>query len=262
MTTVHETAVVSAGARLGDGVEIGPYAIVGPEARIGRGTRLSAHVVVEGRTTIGERCVVYPGACLGTPPQDKKWKPCDSRVEIGDDNVIRECVTVHLGSKPGSVTRLGNGNFLMVGSHVGHDSVLGNNVTMANSVALGGFVQVDDGAVIGGLAGVHQFCRIGKLAMVGGLSKVVADVPPYSVCDGNPARFYGVNAVGLKRSGFSSKDLAEVKKALTLLFASGLNLQNALKRVGEECSRSPELETILSFVRGSKRGIVRVSAEG
>lgn len=257
MTTVHKTAIVSPEAQIATGVEIGPYAIIGPYVRIGKGTRILPHVVIDGHTSLGERNVVFPGSCLGMPPQDKKFREAISYLRVGDDNVIREHVTMHAGGKPGSVTTVGSRNYLMVGMHVGHDSTVGDDVTIANGSALGGYAVVEDKAMIGGVCGVHQFCRVGKLAMVGAVTKVTADVAPFSVCEGRPARFYGLNSVGLKRAGYSSKAAQELKRALKILFASGLNFSNAADRVRREFGGNADVAYLLAFAEASKRGITR-----
>ncbi len=262
MTAIHSSAIISPKARVAPGVQIGPHAVIGPDVTLGKGTRIHAQVVIEGHTTLGERCEVFPGACLGMVPQDKKFKTDTvSYLTIGDDNVIRENVTIHVASIPGAATVLGARNYLMVGMHIGHDCVLGDDITIANDCALGGHVRIEDKAVIGGLTGIHQFARIGKLSMVGGKSKVVVDVPPFSVCDGHPARFYGLNSIGLRRAGYSSKASGEIKKALKILFASGLNLSGAMDRVRGEFVGNIDVDYLLDFIDASKRGVAHDDAE-
>lgn len=254
---VHQTAVVDKAAELGEGVEIGPYSVIGPFVRLGAGTRVASHAVVDGHTRLGDRCVVFPGACVGTQPQDKKFKGEKSYLVIGSENVIREHVTIHPGSLAESRTVIGDRNLLMVGVHVGHDCVIGNDVIISNSVGLAGHVCIEDQAVIGGMSGVHQFCRVGRLAMVGAMSKLSMDLAPYSIADGHPAHFFGVNSVGLKRAGFSSQDVLILKKALRTLFASQSNLSKAVREVEAEFKDHPEIRYLLDFVKTSERGVMR-----
>ncbi len=258
---IHDTAVISPGAAIGEGVEVGPYSVIGPHVKIGDGTRVMSHVVLEGHTTIGRGCEIFHGACLGAKPQDKKYREGESFLEIGDENVIREYVTMHPGSAPGKKTVIGDRNFFMVASHVGHDCRVGSDVTLANESALSGHVVIEDQVVIGGISGVHQFCRVGKLAMVGAMSKVVMDVLPFSVCDGHPARFCGVNSIGLRRAGYDSKRTLEIKKMLKALVASGEKLSSAAKKLRDLKKGDPDTETLLSFCEASARGVSRGSFE-
>jgi UDP-N-acetylglucosamine acyltransferase len=258
---VHPTAVVAEEARIGAGVEIGPYSVIGPDVAVGEGTRIASHVVLEGHTRIGRNCRIGKGACIGTPPQDRKHKGERSYVHIGDDNEIREFVTVNCGSTAEAVTRIGDRNYLMIGVHVGHDCQVGSDVTIANGTGLAGFSVVEDRAVIGGIVGVHQHCRIGKGAMVGALTKVVLDVPPFSVCDGNPAKLYGLNSIGLKRAGYSLEDMALLKRALKMLFRGGLSKNEAVAAVLKEGGSNADVLHLVEFVRASKRGVLRAVAE-
>lgn len=259
---IHKTAVVSAKAKIGDGVEIGPYSVVGPDVKIGAGTRLGSHVVIEGRTSVGRRCEIFHGACLGGKPQDKKYKEGASALVIGDDTVIREFVTIHISTVPGKPTTVGHRNFLMVGAHVGHDCRIGDDVVIANNGAIGGHAIVEDRAVLGGMSGVHQFCKVGKMAMVGAMSKVVMDVAPFSVCDGHPAKFCGVNSVGLKRAGYTLKQMLEIKKALKSLLASGGKLRSAIAVLKGQAKGNVDIETIVSFCEMSERGVCRGPLKG
>ena len=260
-TKIHPTAIVSKKAELGAGVEIGPYALIGPEVKIGNDTSIASHVVIEGRADIGKRCRIYTGACIGMPAQTLKSERLHSSVIIGDENLFREYVTIHSGIKEGSKTVIGDRNMLMVHSHIAHDCVLGDDIIIANNTALGGHVSVDNNAMIGGLVGVHQFVRIGKLAMVGGLSKVVMDVAPFSIYDGHPSKFRGLNAVGLRRAGYPSKQMTEIKMALKALFGERVDLARALPKVEKQFGDNPDVRTLLSFIQKSKRGVGRVSAE-
>ncbi|MCG3175311.1 MAG: Acyl-[acyl-carrier-protein]--UDP-N-acetylglucosamine O-acyltransferase [Candidatus Omnitrophica bacterium] len=257
---VHPSAVVAPGAVLSSGVIVGPHCIVGDGAVIGEGTRLISGVTIEGRTDIGRRCVLYPGVCVGLAPQVKGRSFEETRVVIGDDNILREHATVHGASKPDGVTRLGDRNFLMVNTHVAHDCALGSDITMANATLLGGHVSVEDGAVIGGMVGVHQFVRIGRLAMIGAFTKLVNDIAPYSIVDGNPAALYGANVIGLRRAGFKPEEVRAVRRALLTLLCSGRNLSLAQDEVAAELGQVPAVGHILDFIRASKRGVLRGSS--
>lgn len=255
---IHPTAVVAKEADLAPDVEIGPFAIIGPHVHIGAGTKVMSHVVIDGYTRIGERCLIHSMASLGSPAQDKKFKGGKAYLNVGSDNIIREHATMNAASRPEAETRVGDRNYFMIGSHVGHDCTVGNDVTISNSSALGGFSVVGDFAVIGGLVGVHQYCRIGRYAMVGGVSKVITDIAPFSLCTGNPAAFFSVNAVGLKRWGYASTDLKIIKKALILLLASGRTLTSAKAQLNKEYPSHGAVNEILEFFRTSKRGVARV----
>ena len=256
---IHPSAIVSKKAELGPGVEIGPYALVGPQVRIGSGTCVAGHVVIEGRTEIGERCRIFTGTCIGFPAQTLKSELVNSSVVIGDDNIFREYVTVNSGMKDGSKTVIGHRNVLMIHSHVAHDCTLGDEIVVANNTALAGYVTVEDRVVIGGLVGVHQFVRVGKLAMIGGLSKVVMDVAPFSINDGHPARFCGVNAVGLRRAGIRSERMTQIKKALKLLLGTRHNLTRVIPKVEKKFGEDADVRYLLSFIKRSRRGVARAS---
>lgn len=256
-TIIHSTAIISPEASLESGVEVGPYSIIGPKVRIGRETRISSHVVIEGDTEIGARCRIFPGAVLGTPAQTRQSEGVRSRLVIGDDNIFREYVTVHAGMADGSKTVIGDRNFLMANVHVAHDCTLGNDITIANCTGLSGHVQVEDGAVLGGLAGVHQFVRVGRLAMLGALSKAVMDVAPFSIYEGQRAKFCGVNSVGLKRAGFDARRILDVKKALTELLDGHGNISKSLPVLQARFKGNADVQAIVSFVQKSKRGVGR-----
>lgn len=254
---IHPSSIIDKSAKIAPDAEIGPFCTVGEGSEIGPGTRLISHVAVGPRTKIGAHNTIYPQAAVGYDAQDKKAKMNKGFLSIGDDNVIRECVTIHTGSLEGSTTKVGDRNFFMNFSHVGHDCVIGNDVIVTNAVQLGGFVQVEDKAVMGGVMGVHQYVRIGRLAMVGGMSKVTNDVPPFSLCDGNPFRLRGLNIVGLRRAGFDSKRVQAVKKAIKILFMSGLNRAHALAEVKAEFLNNPDVAYLIAFIESSKRGVTR-----
>jgi UDP-N-acetylglucosamine acyltransferase len=261
MPLIHPTAIVSPEAVLGEGVEIGPYCVIGPRVRLGKNTRISSHVHIEGDTRIGEGCEIFPGAVLGASAQARAHSALGAGVTIGDRNLIREYVTVHASMKDGGRTVIGNDCMLMANVHIAHDCTIGDKVTMANLATLGGHVSVGEGAVVGGLAAVHQFVRIGKLAIMGAFSKAVMDIAPFSMADGRLAKFRGVNAVGLKRAGYSPQRRADIRKALKELFAEGSNLSMAAGRVRSTFKGNADVAEILAFIEGAKRGVTRASAE-
>jgi UDP-N-acetylglucosamine acyltransferase len=245
-------------ARLAEGVEIGPYSTIGEHVAIGKDTKIAAHVVIEGWTTIGERNHIFPFSSIGTPPQDIGYKNEETFLIIGDDNVIRECATIHRATtKEDRKTEIGSKNFLMAYSHVAHDCKLGNNIIMANSVALGGHIVIEDFAIIGGIVAVHQFVRIGSYCMIGGGSAVTLDISPYVSAAGNHARLYGLNLIGLKRRGFGEEAINNVKKAYRLIFRSGLTLEEALQKTSAEMPDSKEVLHLINFIRATRRGITR-----
>lgn len=258
---INPTAIVDKKAKLADNIEVGPYAIIGPDVEIGRSTRIGAHVVVAGHTTIGEDCRIFTGACMGTIPQDLKYKGEKSFLKIGNNNIIREYVTINPGTHEGSVTSIGDGNLLMAYSHVAHDCKIGNACIIANAGTLAGYVTLEDKAVIGGLAAIHQFVRVGKLSIVGGCSKIVQDIPPFSTCDGHPARVYGLNFIGLKRAGISNEAQKALKKAFKALFYSGLLVKNAIEKLEKQVERCEEVNYLLEFMKNSKRGVCRGGKE-
>ncbi|MGH7197156.1 MAG: acyl-ACP--UDP-N-acetylglucosamine O-acyltransferase [Candidatus Omnitrophota bacterium] len=257
MTKIHPTALIDKKARIGEGAEIGPYSVIGPDVTIGAGTRILSHVVIEGAAEIGERNVIHHGACIGTPSQDMKTQAVRSSLKVGSDNIIREYVTINLGSGESTKTIVGDWNFLMIGAHVGHDCTLGDHVTIANNCLLGGHVTVEDNAVLGGLSGVHQFVRIGKFAMIGGKTRIVMDVPPFSLCNGNPAKFYGINTVGLRRGGFTPEERLALKKAFKVLSQRGRSQADALAELRNEFKNNLPIQHLVSFIEKSKRGVMR-----
>ncbi len=256
--TIHPTAIIHPRARITDGVEIGPYSVVGEHVAIGKDTKIASHVLIEGWTTIGERNHILPFSSIGTPPQDIGYKNEETYLIIGNDNVIRECATIHRATtKEDRKTEIGNKNFLMAYSHVAHDCKLGSNIIMANSVALGGHIVIEDHAILGGIVGVHQFVRVGAYAIVGGQTGVDRDIPPYVMASGGRAQLYGLNLVGLKRRGFSEEAISTLKKAYKTIFRSGLTLEEALGRVRGEFPHSQEVNHLVEFIRSSKRGVTR-----
>jgi UDP-N-acetylglucosamine acyltransferase len=255
---IHPTAVVSPGAQLDSTVEVGPYAVIGPKVKIGAGTTIGPHAVIEGDTTLGQRNKVYQFASIGADPQDLKFAGEDTKLIVGDDNLIREFTTLHKGTTGGGgVTRIGNKNLFMASSHVAHDCVVGNGCVLANCVALAGHVECADHVIVGGLAAVHQFSRIGKHAFIAGGAMVVMDVPPFCTVQGDRAELAGLNTVGLSRHGYSDEQIRRIKDAYSLVFRSKLGLNEALQRLKAEHGGHPEIDLFLEFISSSKRGITR-----
>jgi UDP-N-acetylglucosamine acyltransferase len=255
--SVHPTALVDPGARLGAGVRIGPYAVVESGAVVGEGTELRAHAVVKRHCSLGRGNVVHEGAVLGGEPQDVAFAGGESFLEIGDRNRIREGVTAHRASGTGAATVIGSECFLMANAHVAHDCRLGDRVILANNVALAGHVSIGDQAFLSGGVVVHQFCRIGRLAMIGGNSKIVQDCLPFVLTDGVPGRARGLNVVGLRRAGLAAGQVRALKEAFRVLLRSSLSLDTALERLGPLAGEEPLVAELVRFVRGSKRGFHR-----
>lgn len=251
---IHSTAVVDSGAEIHSGAEIGPFVVVQGPVKIGRGTKVGAHATILGWTVIGECNEIHPGAVLGDAPQDKVYQGEETYLEIGNDNIFREHVQVHRGTTPGSSTVIGDRNYLMAGSHVAHNSKLGNDIVLANGALLGGHVEVGDHAFLSGHCVVHQFVRIGEISLMRGLSGTSRDVPPYAIIDWQH-RVRGVNTVGLKRAGFEDQRIREIKEAFRILFRKGRNLSLAIKEVETETRVSPDVARLLEFIRSSKRGV-------
>ncbi len=230
-TLIHPTAVIHPQAELHPTVEVGPYAIIGEKVKIGSNTKIGAHVILEGPAEIGDDNEIFPGAAIGLEPQDLKYQGAESWVKIGNKNKIREYVTINRATGEGEVTRIGNNNLLMAYVHVAHNCLLGNNVIIANNVALAGHVQIESRAIIGGVLGVHQFVHIGRLAMVGGMSRIDRDVPPYMTVEGSPARVRSLNSIGLKRAGLTSEELSYLKKAFRTIYRSSQSINKALEQL-------------------------------
>lgn len=253
---IHPTAIVDDGAELETDVSVGPYACIGKDVHVGRGTEIGPYAVIHPHTTLGEECRVHAHAVLGDVPQDRDFDGCESAVSIGKGCIIREGVTIHRGTKEGTVTEIGDECFLMGFSHFAHNVRLGKAVTVANGVLLGGYAQVGDGAFLSGNCAVHQFVRVGRLAMLGGLSAVSKDVPPFcTVRTGAFNRIAGLNVVGMRRAGMGPGERGEVKAAFRLLYRSGLAVSEACRRIQETFSEGPALE-FCSFVESSKRGLM------
>ncbi len=256
-TVIHPTAIVHPNAKIAEGVEIGPYAIIEENVSIGFGTKVGARVTIEGYTEIGKENQIFTGAVIGSMTQDKKCDGGISYLKIGNSNIIREYVTMNPGTLEGTKTIIGNGNLFMAYAHVAHDCIVGNYNVIANNGTLAGHVIVEDRAIIGGLSGVHQLVRIGSLAIVGGCSKVVQDVPSFMMVDGHPAKAFGVNGVGLERNDVSSEERMILKKAFKIIFRSGLALKSAISKLEEDFPASPALTTLIEFLQKSERGICR-----
>ena len=254
-TEVHGAAIVHDGAELGEDVRIGPYSIIGPDVKIGDGTIVGSNILIDGFTTIGAGNTIFHGAVLGTPPQDLKYRGARSFTKIGANNVIREYATVNSATNEGDSTVVGSGCLLMAYSHVAHDCVIGDNVILANAVNLAGHVSVHEYAIVGGMVPVHQFVRIGAHSFTGGGSRVAKDVLPFLKVAGSPPKVSGLNTVGLKRRGFEDSQLDRIKAAYRLIYRSGLNVSQAIERMEIEIESSPEIDTLLDFIRGSQRGI-------
>ncbi len=257
MTEIHPSAFVEAGAELDEDVHVGPFSLVGAEARIGRGCRLESHVVVTGRTSLGEGCRVFPFACLGHRPQDLKYRGEDSALEIGSNNQIREHVTMHPGtSHGGGVTRVGDGGLFMAGVHIAHDCQVGNQVIMANNATLAGHVTLADFAFLGGLSAVHQFVRIGTQAMIGGLAGVENDVIPYGTVLGNRAYLNGLNIIGMKRRGLNRDEIQHLRNAYRSLFCQEGTFADRLAEVARQFESEPRVLELINFIReGDNRSI-------
>ena len=264
MTAVHATAIVDPRARLGDGVEIGPYCVVGADVALGEEVILHSHVVVEGRTRIGARCQIFPFASIGHRPQDLKYAGESSELIIGSDNMLREHVTMNPGTEGGGmVTRVGDRGLFMMGAHVAHDCQIGDRVIMANNATLGGHVVVEDDAIIGGLSAIHQFVRIGRHAMIGGMSGVEHDVIPYGLATGERARLQGLNVVGLKRHGLGRADIRTLSEAYARLFGPEDTLAERVERLAAELGDSAGVADIVAFVRAqSTRALCRPKGNG
>jgi UDP-N-acetylglucosamine acyltransferase len=254
---IHPTAVVGKGAEIDPSAEIGPYCVIGPRVRIGEKTRLLSHVVVDNDTTLGARNTVHAFASLGGAPQDLKFKGEPARCIIGDDNVIREGVTVNIGTQGGHMeTRIGSNCLLMAYSHVAHDCVVGNRVILANGVGLAGHVEVRDFVIVGGTAGIHQFCVIGRNAFIAGAAMVAQNVPPFCIAQGDRAQLVGINVVGLKRAGWSRESINTVREAFKRLFVSDTTRMTALERTEQELAKEhPEVAEMCTFIREAKRGV-------
>jgi UDP-N-acetylglucosamine acyltransferase len=253
---IHPTAIIHSAAKIGDNCQIGPYCIIGEHVVLGDNCKLHSHVVIDGHTSLGSGNEIFPFASIGLKTQDLKWKGGVTRTEIGNNNTFREYVSIHSATSDGEVTTVGSHNHILAYCHLAHNVTLGNYIIMSNVATLAGHVTVEDRAVIGGLAAIHQFCRVGKMSIVGGCSKIVQDIPPFMLVDGNPAETRALNKVGLDRNGVSAEAQSSLKQAYKILFREGLTIPNALKRI-ESLPQTPELQHLLQFARGSERGLTK-----
>lgn len=254
--TIHPTAVVEPGAQLGSGVEIGALAYVGAGVVLGDGTKLHHHASVEGFTTLGAKCEVFPYACIGGKTQDLKYQGGRPGLRAGDRNVFREFVTVNAATHDGEYTTLGSDNTVLAYAHIAHDCVLGSHIVMSNAISMAGHVTVEDHVVIGGAAGIHQFCRIGAYAMLSAMAKLVQDLPPYFIADGTPAEVRAFNKVGLERSGHTAEQLERVKQIYRILYRDGLNRSQALEKLAaHEHAATAEFQRVITFAKTSERGL-------
>ncbi|MDX9703551.1 MAG: acyl-ACP--UDP-N-acetylglucosamine O-acyltransferase [Candidatus Auribacterota bacterium] len=255
--SIHKTAIVHPKAKIAEGVEIGPYSVIGENVSIGKNTKIGPHVVIDGWTEIGEENRIFQFASIGAISQDLKYHGEEAYLKIGNRNTIREYVTMNIGTEGGGgVTKVGDNNLFMISSHIAHDCVLGNNIIIANVGTLAGHITIDDGAIVGGVVAIHQFCRIGKMAIIGGCSKVVQDIPPYMMADGHPAQVRGINLVGLRRKEFDKDSVSRIKDAHRILYRSNLNTSQAIDKMKEELGTDdPEIKTIIDFIALSERGI-------
>jgi UDP-N-acetylglucosamine acyltransferase len=258
VAAIHPTALVEAGARIADDVEIGPYTIVGPDVTIGAGSRIGPHVVISGRTSLGARNRIFQFASVGDIPQDRKYGGEPTSTTLGDDNVVREFVSIHAGTaQDRGTTTIGNGNLFLAYTHVAHDCVVGDFTTFSNNAQIAGHVTIGDWAVLGAYAGVHQFCRIGAHSMLAAGAIVLQDVPPYVTVAGYPARPAGTNNEGLRRRGYSASDIAAVRRAYKTLYRNALSLDDARDALAKAAVDAPLLAPLVAFLAQSGRGIVR-----
>ena len=257
-TFIHETAIVGAGARIGAGCHIGPFSTIGDAVVLGERVWLDSHVVIGGQTTVGDDTHVFPFASIGLAPQDLKYAGEPTATEIGERNQIREFVTIHRGtSGGGGLTKIGDDNLFMAQAHVAHDCQIGSEVIMANAATLAGHVEIADRANVGAYSGVHQFCRVGYEAFVGGYSVVVKDAPPFAIIQGNHAKCYGLNRVGMKRRGYSKETIEKLHRAYHLLLSSKLNTTQAIEKIKEEITGCEEVDLLVEFYETTKRGVVK-----
>ncbi len=255
---IHPTALVDPKAKLGAGVKIGAYAVVGAEVELGDGTSVGHHATVDGPSKIGPRNDFFPYAAIGFKTQDLKYTAEPTYLEIGEGNVFREFSTVHRGTAPGDKTIIGDGNLFLAYSHIAHNCVVGNKTIFSNNATLAGHVTVGDHAIISGLSAVHQFCRVGAHSIIGGCAKIVQDVPPYLVADGNPAILRGVNEVGLKRRNFAEADIKALRRAYRILADRTLNFSQAIEKIGaSEDATNPHVKVLVDFLKSTQRGVIR-----
>ncbi len=255
---IHPTAIIAPDANLEEGVEIGPYVVIGSDVKIGKNTVIGPHTVIDNFTHIGENCHIFQFCSIGAPPQDLKFGGEKTRVIIGNFNTIREFVTIHRSTTADiGKTMMGDHNLIMAYAHVAHNCKLGSHIVMANAATLAGHVLVEDYAIISGLTGVHQFCRVGAHCMIGGCSAAVKDVPPYTIAQGNHAKLFGLNLIGLKRRNFPEKTIKAISDAYRIIFRSKLRLKDAIKKAESDVEDLPEANHFIKFIKEAERGICR-----
>ncbi len=254
---IDPRAVVDPGARLAEDVQVGAFAVIGAQVEIGPGCRIGPHAVLQGPARLGANNQVFPFASIGAAPQDRKYRDEDTRLEIGDDNVFRECCTVNRGTTASGVTKVGNDNLCMAYTHVAHDCVVGDHCIMANYATLGGHVELGDWVIMAGYSGIHQFCKVGAHAFLANNTAVTRDVPPYVLVTGQPARPHSINSEGLKRRGFSEQQIRNLRNAYKALYRSGLKLAEATQQLQTLVQDQPELEIFVGFLGQATRSIVR-----
>lgn len=254
---IHKTAIIDSKAKISSDIEVGPYSTIGADVTIGKGVKIGAFCALDGNTTIGDNCRIFTGAVIGSIPQDLKFKGEKSFLEIGKNNIIREYTTMNLGTGNGGKTKVGDNNLFMAYSHIAHDCIVANDCVIANCGTLAGHVTIEDKAVVGGLVAIHQFVRMGEISIVGGCSKVVQDIPPFSTCDGHPTKVYGLNLIGLKRTGISEENISALKLAFKFLFREGLSIPHAIEKIQKEIHETPEIKHLIKFFQTSERGVCR-----
>jgi UDP-N-acetylglucosamine acyltransferase len=254
---IHSTAIVHPKAEVASSCEIGPYCVIGENVTLGENCKLHSHVVIDGHTKIGKGNEIFPFASIGKKTQDLKWKGGVTRLEIGDRNVFREGVTIHSATDDGDATVVGSDNLLLTYVHIAHDCVIGNHIIMSGYAGLAGHVVVEDHAILGGYTAVHQFCRVGRLAMTGGCSRIPQDVPPFMIVEGNPAETRTINKIGLERNGVSNEAQTALRRAYKIIFREELSVPNALLKIEGELPLLPEVQHLVQFIRASERGITK-----
>ncbi|MBI5417957.1 acyl-ACP--UDP-N-acetylglucosamine O-acyltransferase [Candidatus Poribacteria bacterium] len=254
---IHPAAIVHPKAKLGENVEISPFVIIGENVTIGNNTKIGAHACIEGWTSIGDNCEIFMGTIIGIAPQDISYKGQQSFVRIGNNNVIREYVTIHRSKYENGETKIGDNNYIMATVHIAHDCKIGNKIIIVNASAITGHVIIEDRAFISGMAGIHQFVRIGEMAMIGGMSKVTQDVPPYVTVDGYPAVPHGLNTVALKRNNVAPEVRDALKLVYKAVYLSGLNLKQAVEKINSEIHPYDEIKHFVEFILNSERGICK-----
>ncbi len=258
---IHPTACVNPKAELAQGVCVGPYSIIGEHVKIGEKTVIGNGCVIDGRTQIGKGCKIFTGAVIGSSPQDLKYKGEATSVIIGDQNIIREYVTINLGTSEKGKTVIGNKNLFMAYSHIAHDCLVEDETVIANVGTLAGHVRIEQRVVVGGLVAIHQFSRVGRLSIIGGCSKVIQDIPPYSMADGHPARIYGINSIGLKRANIPEQSVRRIKTAFKFLFKMKLSATHALEKIKNEIPEDLHVSYLVEFIKSSERGVCKGSGK-